>query len=263
VKSRALNDLRLARLRLCKEVSEKLPGYLRDAIEACAQIVTERERFPELGSGRGQKRFRFTESFRERDLRRLEACAKVLMCIFSHLDLVRLRMGKPRRDGSCDAMYIARPRRREGRTYVDRWSQKTIEEETGLARSALFEALRDLRAAGYIDVHQPVKRYEDEATGEWKFRGMPAVITVSKLVFQRLGLDLAKLEEQRGFASTRERTEPEPLVDVRLARARQRVIREQKVLAAKSYRMSRQFETDQRDRLERLRRRFETEKKKE
>jgi hypothetical protein len=261
VKSRALNDRRLARLRLRKAVSEKLPAYLRDAIEACAQIVTERERFPELGSGRGQERFRFTESFRERDLRRLEACAKVLMCIFSHLDLVRLRMGKPRRDGSCDAMYIARPRRREGRAPVDRWTQTTIEDETGLGRSALFEALRDLRAAGYIDVHQPVKRYEDELTGDWRFRGMPAVITVSKLVFQRLGLDLVKLEEQRGHASMREKSEPEPLVDVRLARARQRVIREQKQIAAKSYRMSRQFESDQAERLERLRRRLEDRKK--
>jgi hypothetical protein len=258
VKSRALNDLRLARLRLQVPVSEKLPALLQDAIDACALIVTERERFPELGSGRGQARFQFTESMRERDLRRLEGMALVGMSVFLHLDLVRLRTGRCRADGSSDGVQIARPRHREGRDrlYVDRFTQTTIEDETGLGRSALFGALRDLRDAGYIEVHQEIKRFESELAGEWRFRGFPAVITVSKLFFQRLGIDLDKLEEQRQLASRREK-EKQPdkvIVDVRLRRERQRVIRNMHQIAARSARLNPNFERTGEERLERLRR---------
>jgi hypothetical protein len=255
--SRALNDLRLARLRLQVPVSDKLPKVLQDAIEACALIVTERERFPELGSGRGQERFRFTESMRERDLRRLEGDALVLMSILLHLDLIRLRMGKCRRDGSADAIHIARPRPRAGRdqAHVDRFKATTIETETGLGRSALFGALRDLQDAGYIDVRQPVKRYESELRpGQWSFRGFPAVITVSKLLFQRLGIDLERLEKARELLSQKRPAEDEVIVDVRLRRARQRVIREMRAVAARSARLNPAFERTAEERLERIRR---------
>jgi hypothetical protein len=112
VKSRALNDLRLARLRLVVDIPEKLPAVLREAIEACAMIVEERERFPELGSGRGQRRFLFGQRDRERHLLRLEAIAKVLMSLLLHCDLVTLRCGRRRRDNSCDAFRTHPARRR-------------------------------------------------------------------------------------------------------------------------------------------------------
>jgi hypothetical protein len=69
VRSRALNDLRLARVRLKKPVRPNLPAVLLDAMAACSLIVEDRERFPELGCGKGQKRFQFGSPNRERHLR--------------------------------------------------------------------------------------------------------------------------------------------------------------------------------------------------
>ena len=122
---------------------------------------------------------------------------------------------------------------------VDRGSYATLESETGLTRTRLFEALRDGESAGYWSSHQPRKRWEDDLTGEDRWRGFPSVRTLSKKFFERLGIDLEWLEEERKKASERERQpEPAPLVDVRLARARQRVIREQRQLAAKTARLN-------------------------
>jgi hypothetical protein len=190
MKSRALNDLRRARLRLRVDIPDDLPAVLVEAIAACLQIVDDRARFPELGSGRGQARFKFSESMRERNLQRLEAITLVAMCLLLHCDLVRLRCGRPRRDGSCDAIRAARPRPRDGRMVVDRGSYATLESETGLTRTRLFEALRDGESAGYWSSHQPRKRWEDDLTGEDRWRGFPSVRTLSKLFFQRLGIDL-------------------------------------------------------------------------
>lgn len=261
--SRALNDLRLARLRLQVPIPDSLPKLLQDGIDACTLIVTDRDRFPELGSGRGQARFQFSGSMRERDLRRLEACAKVLMCVLLHLDLVRQRMGKPRRDGSCDALWIARPRYRDGRDrlYVDRFQQATIEKETGLGRTALYCALADVRDAGFINIHQPVKRYETR-DGRVRFRGFPSVITVNMLLWQRLGFDPEDVKEQGKLANQREKQADPVILDVRFVRERRRIMRNMRALAAKSSRLNPNFEKTAAERLERLRR-LETERKRE
>lgn len=239
MKSRALTDERLAGLHLTVPIPENLPSVLQEFIESCALMVTEPGRFPELGGDHGQARFQFTGSMRVRDLRRREGHALVCMCIGLHLDLVRDRVGKPRRDGSADAVQLARPRPREGRdsTYIDRFTQTTFESETGLGRTALFEALRDLKDAGYIDVQQPVSRYESELTpGQWSFRGFPAVITVKRLLWQRLGYDVAPegyLDQQKKLATKREKegVPDEVLSDIRKARLeRQTAIRKNRLL---------------------------------
>lgn len=256
MRSRALNDLRLARLRLRKPVRENLPAVLLELMAAALQIVEERARFPELGSGRGQQRFQFTKSMRERDLRRLEAITLVAMSIFSHMDLVRLRSGRTRSDGSCDAIRATRRRRLAGRQFAE-LKETTIEDETGLSRDRVVRAIADLRDAGYITCHQPRKSYEDDLTGEVRWRGYNAIYTVSKVFIERLGIDLEWLELERSKAAKRELAEPAPLIDIRVVRERRRMIRSQRQLAAKTARFMRQFEATGQERLERIRKRLE------
>lgn len=229
MRSRALNDLRVARIRLTKPVRENLPAVVLEAMSACVLIVEEREKFPELGSGKGQPRNLFGERERERHLLRLEAIAKVLMCIISHMDLVTLRAGRRRPDGSCDAIRTHAPRRRaDGRMP----SVPSIEMETGLRYHRVTRALSDLRDAGYITTHFPARDYRDEQTGETRYRGFPAVQTVTKTCLARLGVDLVWLEEERRKAVERQEKGPEPLIDIRVVRERRRIIRAQ-ALAAK------------------------------
>lgn len=231
MRSRALNDLRLARVRLKKPVRQNLPVLLVEAMAACRLIVEDRGRFPELGSGKGQRRFQFGAPNRERHLRRLEAIAKVLMCLMSHTDLITLRTGRPRPDGSCDAIRVMKPRPRGGRQFVDRRTQSSIEEETGCSFKAVSAALRDLRDAGYVSAHQPRKDYVDEETGERKWRSFPTVHVISKTCFARLGIDLEWLQAERTGASKRSRELPAPIVDIRLRRARQQMVRSQAMAA--------------------------------
>jgi hypothetical protein len=228
VKSRALNDLRLARLqRLAKRLPEKFPAVLREAIAACPRIVTDRDRFPELGSGRGQRRLLFTERGRERHLLRLEAITLVVQCLLLHCNLVDLRAGRRRRNGGCDPIRTYKPRALPGRPPPPKNPPATIESETGLKRMTLGRALADLRDAGYMTSHQPSELYSDEETGEQKWRGWPAIHTLTLTLFSRLGVNLEWLRQQRDQASERLRIGPEPLEDVRARRELRRVVRSQ------------------------------------
>lgn len=230
MRSRALNDLRLARLKLRVGIPEKFPALLREAIDACVLIVEERERFPELGSGRGQRRFLFTNKDRERHLMRLEAIALVLMSLVFHVDLVTLRCGRRRRDNSCDALRTHPARRR-----ADGSAPKvsSVQDETGLSWSRVAAALRDLRDAGFITSHQPRADYEGEA-GETRWRSFPTIHTVTKTCFARLGIDLGWLEDERGKATQRAQEGPAPIVDVRMMRERRRLIRAQQIAAKRT-----------------------------
>jgi hypothetical protein len=227
LRSRALNDLRLARLKLKKPVRENLPSVNLEAMAACRLIAERREQFPELGSGKGQRRFQFGAPNRERHLKRLESIALVLMSICSHMDVVSLRSGRTRRDGSCDAIRVHKPRRRPGRKFVDHREQSSIEAETGRGHTAVTSALRDLVDAGYLERHPKHEDYEDEATGERRWKSFPTVYVVTKTCFARLGIDLEYLEEQRKAAYKRGQQLPEPLVDVRKRRAYQQMVRAQ------------------------------------
>lgn len=239
MKSRHVNDLRVARLRLRRPGHEKLPKLIQNAVDACAQIVTKPELFPELGSGRGQKRFLFGQPNRERHLVRLEACAKVLACLVGHMDLVTQRAGKRRRDGSCDAIRTCRPYGKRAVGLQKRDAQTTIEKETGLGRSAVERAVRDLNAATYTTSHQPRKKYctcnrlgcQGCANGEKRWRTFPMVRTVTKTALKRLGVDLGELDKQARLARLRQEEGPKPTVDVRLLRERQRMVRGQAMAA--------------------------------
>lgn len=227
MKSRALNDVRLARLqRFAKRLPATFPAVLREAIKACALIVTDRDRFPELGSGRGQRRLLFTDRTRERHLRRLEAISVVLQALLSHCNLVDLRAGRRRRDGSCDPIRTYKPRVIKGRPPPAPSSVPSLQEETRLATNTLGRALADLRDAGYITTHQPTSEYLDEAAAR-RWRGWPAIHTVTLTCFGRLGVDLEWLRQQRDQASERRRIGPEPLDDVRARRELRKVVRAQ------------------------------------
>ncbi len=234
MKSRHVNDLRVARLRLRKLGSaSRLPMLNKQAIDACAQIVTAAEKFPELGSGRGRRRFLFGQANRERHLVRLEAIAKVLGCLLSHMDLVTLRAGKRRADGSCDAIRACRPYGKRVRPESEK-SQATIESETELGRSAVERALRDLETAGYVTRHQPKRDYID-GNGDRRWRSFPSVRTITKTCLARLGVDLDWLDKQARLARLRQEQGPAPLVDVQLVRARQRMVRGQASSAKASH----------------------------
>src|SRR4029077_12091327 len=118
---------------------------------------------------------------RERDLRRLEAICLVGQGLISHCDLPTLRSGKTPGDNRCDSIRVARPRPRSGRAFVDRTAWSSMETETGLTRTRLFEALRDGRDAGYWTSHQPRRSYVDDTSGEELWRGFPAVYQLNKL----------------------------------------------------------------------------------
>ena len=241
MKSRAFNDVRLARLkaraasfastRLKFAIRHELPALNRAAIAACVLSVTDRDRFPELGSGKGQQRFLFTSRNRERHLLRLEAMALVLMCLLSHMDLVTRRVGRRRRDGSCDAVRACKPYGKRAVGLRRRDGQTTIEGETGLGRSAVEAALADLRAAEFIETHERSKRYWDEKAGALKWRGFPAVHVITRKCLERLDIDLEWLEKQAREAQERQENGPDPIVDIRQVRAQQRIVRQQQAAA--------------------------------
>lgn len=228
MRSRALNDLRIARLeRLPKRLPEGFPSVLRDAIWACVRIVTRREEFPALGSGQGQQRLLFGERGRERHLRRLEAICLALQVLLAHCKLVDLRVGRRRRDGSCDALRTYSARAIRGRPAPPPDKHPTIQREAGLGRNALCRALRDLRDSGWLTSKQPSEEYQDEETSATRWRAWPAIHSLTPACFQALGVDLERLEQQRGEAAERRRVGPDPVDDVPARRARQRVIRAQ------------------------------------
>jgi hypothetical protein len=262
MKSRALSDIRIARLeararsfastRLKHAIRHELPALNRAAISACVLIVTERERFPELGNGKGQARFLFTSKDRERHLLRLEAMALVLMCLLSHMDLVTRRAGRRRRDGSCDAIRACKPYGKRAQGLRRRDAQTTIESETGLGRSAVERALSDLRAGEYVESFKRSKKYWHEPSGTWKHRGFPAIHIITKRCLERLGITLEWLEEQAAAASKRQQEGPDPVVDVRAVRAQQRIVRQQALAAKRARLETAELAKAAEDRLERL-----------
>lgn len=230
---RCNHDPRNPRLNLQCAVPANLPELNRLAMDACARIVTERDKFPALGNGRGQRRLLFTSPYRERRSERLEAFVLVLRSVFLHMDALSLRSGKTLRDGSCDAI-----------------DEEQMSKETGVEPRRLQRAKRDLIDAGFLTWHQPVKKYCTcdvvgceglpkglcPAGGERRHRSFPAVLTVTMSCFVALGITTKRVVDlQRGTYEHR-RSFPTPLADITLQRERRRAIaareREAKVAAA-------------------------------
>ena len=260
MKSRYLDELRVARLK--KRVEEfcatrqrympnkELPRLVRDAIASCALIVLERERFPELGSGKGQQRFLFTQPDRERHLLHLLGVSLVLMCLLSHMDLATRRAGRRRRDGSCDAIRACKPYGK--REWKRPFKQTTIQAETGLGRSAVEAALRTLRDAEFIESWYRSKKYDDKETGDEKYRGFPAIHVVTMKCLERLGIDEKDFTEQSELAKKRQVEGPDPIVDVKQLREHRRVVRQTQVAAKRAREAVEKLVKGQQEREERL-----------
>jgi hypothetical protein len=236
LKSRAWTNEREARLRLRVRVPDDLPDLVNVMMNGAKLIVTDRARFATLGSGRGQARFRFTKSHAERHLRRLEACAKMMMSISFHADLPTLRNGRTRRDKrrSCDAVPTYTPRKVKGRKAPPAIARELVshQKETGLRTSAIAEAVRDLETAELLVRHQPRKRYLTKS-GLPAYRAFPVVYQVTQRFLECIRPAdqtpeqwMAWVNEQRDEASRNQWCEPAPLADVIELRARQRLTRD-------------------------------------
>lgn len=217
----AQHDPRDPRLELKCAVPENLPELCRLMYDACARIVLERNKFPELGNGRGQRRFLFTSPDRERRIERLVAMCLVARSIALHMDVLTCRSGKTRRDGSCDAV-----------------DEQRMAEETGLTHYRMTRAKRDLISAGFLEWHQEVKRYCTcdvhgcqglprglcPDGGERRYRALPAILKVTMSFFVKLGITVKHvIELQKGTYEFR-RSFPSPILDVLLQRERRRAI---------------------------------------
>jgi hypothetical protein len=224
VSRRCQHDPRNPRLTLKCAVPANLPELNRLAFAACARIVLERNKFPELGNGRGQRRFLFTSPHRERRSQRLEAIVLVARCIFLHMDVLSLRSGKTLRDGSCDAVDVAQ-----------------MMKDTGLTFPRTARARRDLISAGFLTWHQPIKKYCTcdvvgcegapkglcHNGGERKHRAFPAILTVTMSFFKRLGLTVDEVKWLQRGTQEKRKSFPRPIVDITLQRDRRRAIRAQ------------------------------------
>jgi hypothetical protein len=189
-----------------------MPKLVEKSMAACDAIVLDRNRFPELGNGRGQRRFLFTQRNRERRSQRLEAIALVAKDVFFHMDVLSRRSGKTRSDGrkSCDAVDVDQ-----------------IAKETDLYHRRVERARADLISAGYFDWHQPIKEYDvtdadGNPTGEKAWRAFAAVLTVQMLFFERLGIHRKDVLQMQQEVYDYRTIGPDPILDIRLQRERRR-----------------------------------------
>lgn len=233
----------------------------------CAQIITDPHRFPALGNGRGQRRL-FTSRQRYKRCRpRREMHAKILAALARHMDLLTMRDGPTRNDrrGSCNAMTEEQLARDAGALFescsVKDRQEREAHDATGMR--AFRSGLRDLEDAGLIKRDQPKTQYcsncgdtIDPARGKhvcecgggvrdadgvpehWRWMSYPTVITLTVAAFEMVGLAEA-LEDARKYAydeKQKEKLGPEPIVDVRVERAKRWVVQAQQ-LAAKRARL--------------------------
>jgi hypothetical protein len=115
---------------------------------------------------------------------RREGCLGVLGCLIHYLDLLTLRVGIPKEDGSFGGIGMER-----------------IAELSGMGLRRVERATHDLVAAGIVIVHPIAK---EERPGE--FTGLPAIRTISTSLFAAFGLSFW-LKHERDKASKRRRKE--------------------------------------------------------
>lgn len=216
--NRCNHDRANPRVHLVRPLSERLPLVIKEAMARTRGIVLERARFPELGGRRGLQ-LRFTNG-RERRSERLEALTLVMQAILCRMDLVTLRAGTVRADGSCLGI-----------------TEEDICTWTRVRPRRVRRAIRDLRDAGYLGWHQPRKKLTPE-----KWRAYPAIRSVTMTYFKRCGLR-PWLERERVDASERRRRTVTP-IDIRARRELQRVVRVQ-AMAAKRARLAKTTITEE------------------
>jgi hypothetical protein len=115
---------------------------------------------------------------------RREGCLGVLGCLIHYLDLLTLRVGIPKEDGSFGGIGMER-----------------IAKLSGMGLRRVERATHDLVVAGIVTVHPIAK---EEQPGE--FTGLPAIRTISASLFAAFGLSFW-LKHERDKASKRRREE--------------------------------------------------------
>lgn len=246
-----LTDLhrhRFAVLELPKPPVSSQPSPLVELQAAAALIVTNPQLFPELGNAGGVQRQLFTTPRRKvRCKSRLQKHAQLLSVIAKHTDVLTLRDGPTRPDGSCAAL-----------------TERQLGEMTGIAKvvkgdpdhhdaqgmRALRETLREQEEAFWLERYQPRVQYcrrckQDMPTGRdvckcgivretesakqwWKWKSFPTVIRLTKECFYRFGgqalVDALKKYQEDEYERRKNPPPPEPPVaDIKLLREQQKV----------------------------------------
>jgi hypothetical protein len=283
-----LTDLhrhRFAVLDLPKPPVSSQPSPLVELQAATALMVTNPQLFPEMGNAGGVQRQLFTSPRRKVRCRsRRKAHAQVLAVIAKHSDILTLRDGPTRPDGSCASL-----------------TERQIGEETGLAKAdprdpdhhnwtgmrLVREVVRELEEGFHIKRRQPRVQYcsrcdeelprtkdvcdcgivrgTETAKTYWRWKSYPAVYTLTKECFYRFGGEAlleALAQYQKDEYERRKNRTPEPIVaDIKLAREQQKVFQAVQLAAkraglsgdpAKARAHRAEQERQKRERLERL-----------
>ncbi len=152
------------------------PGVLRQlALKIREYYADPRKTIPSLDLANGSDRQQRSE--------RREACLALLGCIIHYTDLVTLRVGIPQADGSMAGL-----------------TMPFLAEHSGLSERRAERAIRDLKAAGIVTVHEICAKLEDAT-----YKGFAAIRTVTAKLFSIFGLGRWLLHERRRAKERRDR----------------------------------------------------------
>ncbi|MEI2806903.1 MAG: hypothetical protein V9G18_13470, partial [Albidovulum sp.] len=152
------------------------PKILVRLQEAVRAYFADPAVLPSLNAANGSAR-------RQRSERR-EACLALLGALVHYLDLVTLRVGIPRADGTFEGLTLA-----------------FLAERAGLGLRRAERACRDLRKAGLVEVFPIARKAEDGG-----HRGLPAIRRLPVALFKVFGLNKWLQHERDKAANRRRRT---------------------------------------------------------
>ena len=154
------------------------PAVLKRAIEAVRAYFNAPQTLPSLNAA--------NESDRRQRSERRESCCALLGAILHYTDLVTLRVGIPQPDGSMAGL-----------------TMPFLARLAGIGERRAERAIHDLKAAGIITV-----RTVCEKIGEDAYKGYAAIRTVSRDLFEAVGLGRWLAHERRKATERRnQRTE--------------------------------------------------------
>lgn len=150
------------------------PRIITKLEEAVRAYFADPAVLPSLNAANGSAR-------RQRSERR-EACLALLGALVHYLDLVTLRVGIPRADGTFAGLTL-----------------EFLAERAGLGLRRAERACRDLRKAGLVEVHPVAQKTEDD-----RHTGLPAIRRLPVALFKVFGLN-KWLQHERDKAAHRRR----------------------------------------------------------
>nr|VFJ94015.1 MAG: hypothetical protein BECKLFY1418A_GA0070994_103618 [Candidatus Kentron sp. LFY] len=148
------------------------PPILTRITERLFEYFHRPELIPSLNLANGSPRNQRSE--------RREACILVMDALFHYLDLVKLIVGIPLKDGGVRGIPMEK-----------------IAEMTGMGLRRVERAMHDLVAAGMVSVHRFCNQVEPD-----KYIGYPAIRVIPTTVFSLFGLDVI-LKQERNRATQR------------------------------------------------------------